>query len=369
MHGPHYVDTPAALARACASCAAVPAVAVDTEFERSVTYHPRPALIQLGDREQIWLLDPIVLADLEPLGRLLDADLPLKIMHSVAEDLAVLRRATGREPGAVFDTQLAAAFAGIGFGLGYHALVKELLGIEVSKDQTRSDWLRRPLSEAQLAYAATDVAHLHEMHRVLSTRVQELGRMPWLIEETGRLRARGAEDDGERDFLRLADRATDDRARGVLRALCHWRNLEAQRRDRPRRHVADDPLLIALADARPRDLPALERLAEWHAHRGRARPAALVQAVAQTRDAPPQPRPAGAAELREHRQVLECLKRAVSQVAASSGIAAALLAPRRMLEQAVIQCRVQGRDALPEEFDGWRAGLLEAPLMACLRGG
>lgn len=365
----HYVDDPAALERACRACAAAATVAVDTEFERSVTYHPRPALIQLADGEQIWLLDPVALTDLEPLGRLLDADPPLKIMHSVAEDLTVLRRATGREPGAVFDTQLAAAFAGIGFGLGYHALVRELLGIEVSKEQTRSDWLRRPLSEAQLTYAATDVAHLHEMHRLLSTRLQELGRMPWLAEETARLRERSAGDDAERDFLRLADRVTDDHARGVLRALCQWREREAQQRDRPRRHVIDDPLLIALAQTQPRDAPTLQSLPAWRSHRGRARAAALLQAVAQAGDAAPQALAARAVDLREHRQVLDCLKRAVSQVAASSGIAAALLAPRRMLEQAVVHARLHGHDALPEEFGGWRAALLEGPVMACLRDG
>lgn len=365
----HYVDNPAALECACRACAAVEAIALDTEFERSVTYHPRPALIQIGDGARIWLLDPIAISDLEPLGELLDSDPPLKIMHSVIEDLSVLRRATGREPASVFDTQLAAALAGVGFGLGYHALVKELLGVEVSKDQTRSDWLQRPLSDAQLEYAAIDVAHLHDLHRILAARLRELGRGQWLDEETRQLRRRSAEDDSERDFLRLADRVQDDHARGVLRALCAWRNQEAQRRDRPRRHVADDPLLVALASARPDTPAALESLPAWRIHRGRARATALLGAVAEAHDAPPRPLPPGAADLRAHRQVLDCLKRAVSEVAASTGIAAALLAPRRMLEQAVIHARVQGRDGLPEEFTGWRTSLLGAPLMACLHDG
>jgi ribonuclease D len=365
----HYVDTPAALECACRACAAAGAVALDTEFERSVTYHPRPALIQLGDGARIWLLDPLALADLEPLGELLDHDPPLKIMHSVLEDLSVLRRATGREPASVFDTQLAAALAGVGFGLGYHALVKELLGVEVSKDQTRSDWLQRPLSDAQLAYAATDVAHLHALHRLLAARLHELGRSGWLDEETQRLRQRSGEDDSQRDYLRLADRVPDDRARGVLHALCAWRNQEAQQRDRPRRHIADDPLLVALASARPDTPAALENLPAWRIHRGRARAAALLGALAQAQDAPHQPLPPGAADLRAHRRALDCLKRAVAEVAAATGIAAALLAPRRMLEQAVIHARLQGRPGLPEEFGGWRAALLEAPVLACLHDG
>lgn len=363
----HYVDTEAALERACRDCARAAAVALDTEFERSVTYHPRPALIQIGDGERIWLLDPIALPDLEPLGRLLDADPPLKIMHSAIEDLSVLQRATGRIPQALFDTQLAAALTGHGFGLGYHALVKKMLGIEVSKDQTRSEWLQRPLSNAQLSYAAIDVVHLHGLHRALAARLEELGRTPWLEEETRRMCQRSAGDDTERDYQRLADRAHDDRSRGVLRALCAWRNQEAQRRDRPRRHIADDPLLAELASARPGGLTALERLPAWQVHRGRASAIALLQAVAQAHDAPPWPRAPGAADLREHRRALECLKRAVAEVAATSGIAAGLLAPRRMLEQAVIHARLQGQPGLPAEFSGWRAGLLETPLLECLR--
>jgi len=362
----HYVDTLEALERACQACGEAAAVAVDTEFERSVTYHPRPALIQIGDGERIWLLDPLALPDLAALGRLLDASPPLKIMHSAMEDLSVLQRATDRVPQALFDTQLAAALTGHGFGLGYHALVKDLLGVEVSKDQTRSDWLRRPLSDAQLSYAAADIAHLHALHRRLAARLEELGRTPWLDEETRRMRQRGTDDDAERDFLRLADRAQDDRSRGVLRAMCGWRNQDARQRDRPRRHVVDDPLLLELASARPQDHASLERLPAWRGHRGRASAAALLRAVADTLDAPPLARVPGAADLREHRRALDCLKRAVSEVAASSGIAAGLLAPRRMLEQAVVHARLQGQEGLPEEFSGWRTGLLQARLLECL---
>lgn len=364
---PLYVDDAAGLERACEACAGSAALALDTEFERSVTYYPRPALIQLGDGEQIWLLDPLALNDLEPLGCLLDREQPLKIMHSVTEDLSVLRRATGREPATVFDTQLAAALAGQDFGLGYHALVKLLLGIDVSKDQTRSNWLRRPLSSAQLRYAAIDVAHLHELHRILTARLEALGRLDWLAQETQRLRQRGTNEDVERDFTQLANRVEDDQARGVLFALCAWREREAQRRDRPRRHIVDDPLLVTLARERPGDQVMLERLPQWQEHRGRAEAVTALRALTQALQAQPRPVPLAALDLREHRRTLECLKQAVVEVSRVSGISAALLAPRRMLESAVIHARMQGRDGLPQEFRGWRAELLEAPLLECLR--
>ena len=247
----------------CDAWARCETLAVDTEFERSVTYFPRPALIQVCDGDETWLIDPLAVTKLETLGRVLAAGRPTKIMHSALEDLTVLECATGCPPDAVFDTQLAAAFAGHGFGMGYHALVEALLDIQVSKDQTRSDWLRRPLSTAQLAYAAADVEHLHPVHSLLVARLDKLGRRTWLEEETQLVFRRARSDDVERDYLRLAGQVEGDRVRGALRSLVAWREEEARRRDRPRRHVADDPLLVDLARALPEDRQGIESLPSW----------------------------------------------------------------------------------------------------------
>ncbi len=366
----HYVDDPQALAEACAACAAAPIVGLDTEFERSVTYHPRPALLQLTDGHDTWLVDPLALPDLAPVGALIAAGNPLPVLHSALEDLTVLARATGREPARLFDTQLAAAFAGVGFGLGYHALVKALLGIAVSKGQTRSDWLRRPLSDAQKAYAAADVAHLPALHGLLDERLRALGRCDWLDEETARMRERAAADDGTRDWLQLARRVSgDDAARGRLRELCLWREQEARDRDRPRRHVAGDELLVAVALVPPADRAALESMEAWREGRARAGARALLGAVQAAAQAPPQPLPPEAMDLTPHRETLQCLRRVVSETARSLGLEPALLAPRRMLESAVVHTRVHGRDGLPEDFGGWRDPLLRERLMACLHHG
>jgi ribonuclease D len=364
----HYVEDPLALTDICSGWPADAAMAVDTEFERSTTYHPRPALIQITDGDATWLVDPLAIDDLSPLGTLMADTAVTKILHSALEDLTVLRLATGHGPSNVFDTQLAAAFAGVGFSLGYHALVLELLTVNLKKDQTRSNWLQRPLSDAQLQYAADDVTHLHALHGILSQRLDDLGRTEWLREETDRVFARNGQDETQRDFLRLVRRAGhDDTARGALNFLVAWREREADRRNRPRRHVVDDDLLVDLARECPSDNQALAALESWPRHRGRARANQILQAVAQARDAPPLPLPPEASDLDEFRKTLSNAKQIVSGVSASLGLEPALVAPRRLLEKALVHVRLKGHDALPEEFQGWRAPLLSSPLLQCLQ--
>jgi ribonuclease D len=365
-----YVDNPSALVSACEACASRTAVGLDTEFERSRTYYPRPALLQLTDDDQTWLIDPLALPDLAALAGLLTRDSPCIVMHSAPEDLEVLFVATGRQPSTLFDTQLAAGLAGLSPGLGYHALVRDLLDVEVSKDQTRSDWLRRPLSEAQLHYAATDVAYLLALRDRLSERLRALGRLSWLDEDTTRLCARAARDDGSRrDFERLADRTgADDRARGRLSALCEWREQTARRRDRPRRHVASDQLLVALALSAPSDRAALEALPEW-TDRGTRRQVgatAVLEALADADGAPPLPPPLP--DLTPHRGTLDSMRRVVAARASALELEPSVLASRRLLEKTFVEVCIHGRD-LPEELRGWRAEHLETPIMECLRNG
>ncbi|MDR2012456.1 MAG: ribonuclease D, partial [Rhodanobacter sp.] len=138
-------------------------IGLDTEFMRVDTFLPRLALVQIGIGERIGLVDPLCAIDPAPLAALLGDPAYTTIMHGAGEDLEAL--ATWPCPIArLFDTQIAAAFAGLGQGLGYRKLVNELLGVDIPKTETRSDWLRRPLSAQQLDYAAQDVAHLAPLH-------------------------------------------------------------------------------------------------------------------------------------------------------------------------------------------------------------
>jgi hypothetical protein len=162
-------------------------VALDTEFVFERTFRPRLGLIQIAAGGEIALVDTVRIADLSPLAALLTAPNVRKIVHSGSGDVPILRRATGASPQPLFDTQIAAAFAGLGPSLSYAALIRELFAVELPKHETRTDWLRRPLSTDQLRYAAEDVEQLEAAATELERRLRELGRLEWALEDSAEL--------------------------------------------------------------------------------------------------------------------------------------------------------------------------------------
>lgn len=143
-----WVNSDEALAEVCQAWLSLPVIAVDTEFMRTDTYYPKPALIQVFDGKANTLIDPLVTTQLEPLAAVLTSSEVVKVFHACSEDLEVFSCLLGAVPAPLFDTQIAAAFCGLGFSRGYAALVEELLQIKLFKEETRSDWLQRPLTQA-----------------------------------------------------------------------------------------------------------------------------------------------------------------------------------------------------------------------------
>ncbi|MCM2337971.1 MAG: ribonuclease D, partial [Lysobacter sp.] len=245
-------------------------IGLDTEFIRERTFWPQLALVQIAldtgtgalAPDDILLVDPLVPGMAEVLAAILADTAILKVMHSPSEDLVAFRHTCGVVPSPLFDTQAAAAMAGIGGGLGYQKLVEQLTGVPLPKGETRSDWLRRPLSPAQLEYAADDVRHLFEMHDVLSDQLQRAGRTAWLDEDAARTVANATNEGPERWphlSLRSAGFLEPDAQRRLLRLL-RWRDLYARNNDRPRTWILDNELAVALARNPPIDLPGLLRV-------------------------------------------------------------------------------------------------------------
>ena len=262
----------ASLATACERWSAADLIGVDTEFVRERTYYPRPGLIQVSDREGVTLVDPTGISDFGPLAALLTNASVTKLMHAGDEDLDVVDLLTGVTPVGVFDTQLAGAFAGYGFASSYASLVEVLLGVALDKGLTRSDWLSRPLSWAQLHYASLDVLYLAPMHERLSRELAALGRAAWFEEELQhRRRAWAVSRHPEGAYTRVKRRGKLAPPRhAVLRALSQWREVEAMARDMPRRHLLTDEVLVALASTLDLDAPSLDDV-EGLSPRARAR--------------------------------------------------------------------------------------------------
>ncbi|MDX1433005.1 MAG: ribonuclease D, partial [Gammaproteobacteria bacterium] len=271
-----------AFARLCHECLELDLVALDTEFERTRTYYPRPALVQLCDARRTMLVDPTALADFSPLGELLARERPSKVMHACEGDIEVLEVLAGVTPAAVFDTQVAAAFTGHGYSASYGELLRKVLGVDLAKAETRSDWLARPLTPAQLEYATLDVAYLPALHAALAARLEALGRRRWFDEEMARLQAsRRADREPERAWRKIRSaRTLAPQARARLEALAAWREREARRRDLPRRMVVGDDALLGLALEAPHARAELGRVRALSARAARRYGDELLETLA-----------------------------------------------------------------------------------------
>jgi len=360
-----YLDTPEALDRAGQSWAGETRLAVDTEFVRTRTFYPKLGLVQVASDEGIFLLDPLAIDDLESLARVLRDPQITKIFHSPSEDFEVLYHLFGEFPQGVFDTQIAAALAGHGPSLGYGALVAELLDVDLPKGQTRTDWLRRPLSEKQLHYAALDVAHLPVLHEKLERQLAELGRTHWAEEEFARL---GDADrflpEPEEAYLRLKQlRGLSRRQTAVLRELAAWREREARRRDLPRNFVVHQNTLKQIAQKMPPSLDQLGKLKGVDRREIRRHGGKMLEIVRGVRELPEgelPPGPTSKTDLSKHRERFDTLRGEVADLARELGLAPELLATRRQIEE-LLQRALVG-EGPPEELQGWRWSLLEARL-------
>ncbi len=265
------IRTAEALAELVAYALSCERVALDTEFVWNRTYYPQLGVIQLAlAGDDCHLIDPVAIADLSPLGALLEhAEIEL-ILHDAQQDLAILRRVTGAFPRNIFDTRCAAGFANMSSTSSLAELLAQTLGVILDKTETRTNWVRRPLSRDQLAYAIEDVRYLHETRKVLQARVEEIGRSTWLAEEMATYddpRLYEARDPREQ-FTRIKGTGRVSRRElAILRELAAWREEEARRSDLPRNHVLTDETLVLLARHKPRSLGELGRLRTLGNHR------------------------------------------------------------------------------------------------------
>ncbi|MGH8084865.1 MAG: ribonuclease D [Lysobacter sp.] len=361
---PVWITDPAALAAHFANRPA--RIGLDTEFIRERTYWPQLALVQIAiERDagiQILLVDPLAPGITEALATILDDESILKVMHSPSEDLVAFKHACNVVPRPLFDTQLAAALVGIAGGMGYQKLVEQITGVALAKGETRSDWLRRPLSPSQLEYAADDVRHLFEMHDALDGMLGELGRREWLADDARRTVANADVDALERWphlSMRSAHFLDLDAQRRLVRLL-RWREAHARDSDRPRSWILDNELAVALARTPPADRDALQAQLDAHPKAPRKLGDAIWRALSTPLDDEADTPDASVAEKRDKNRVRQ-LQDAVAARSAELGLPDGLLASRRYLEALL------DRGEWPDALAGWRRDALEpslAPLLA-----
>lgn len=351
-----------ALAEFGAALADASAIGLDTEFMRERTYRAQLCLVQAASARRAACIDPLALGSLASLAGVLGPDGPVKVLHAARQDLEVLAAAVGRVA-PVFDTQVAAALAGFPSQVGYADLVRQLLGHDLPKAHTRTDWSRRPLSPDQLEYALDDVRHLLALRERLLEKLHRLGRLGWLEEE---LRAIADPQDFTVDpdqaWRRLKGvHALDAGRQRLAKALAAWRERRAIERNRPRGWILDDAALREIVAAVPRSAAALASTAGVPAgvvqHSG-AELLAIVREAGVPDPPPPLPR-----RERPDAALVSTIKRlgeVTRQAAAEAGIGAEVLAPRRELE------RLAAGDRSVAALQGWRRGVVGERLLESL---
>ena len=358
-----WIDQPDILAARIAAWRDEPMVAMDTEFIRERTYYPQLALVQLAVPGEVLLVDPLAPGIAPVLATLLDDASTVKLMHSASEDLQALLRGCGSVPSPVFDTQVAAALAGHGAGLSYLKLVEQVTGITLEKGETRSDWLRRPLSDSQLKYAADDVLHLHALHHALEPKLRELGRLDWLRSDSERAIANARNDmDDPLPHLSVRSAQSLDAAGQIrLRRLLRWRDVEARRSNRPRSWVLDNEFAVVLSRRPFEDFDRFSAIMDANPKAPRKARRELWDLLQAGADADELSMPVNRSGEASDKQRLRNLQEAVSELAKSLDLPEGLLCARRHLE-----LLLEGR-GWPTSLEGWRRSLLEpvlTPLLA-----
>jgi ribonuclease D len=258
---PALIATTEALAALCDRLAEEEFVTVDTEFMRERTYWPELCVVQLAGTHEVAVVDaeaPDI--DLSPLGELLANQAVMKVFHASRQDIEIFVLRFGEVPKPLFDTQIAAMVAGFGDQVGYDALVSSLTGGSIEKAHRFSDWAARPLSAAQIAYAAADVTYLREVYAKLRTRLEQEARLDWVAEEMADLADPGKyRIDPDSAWERLRPRSGNRRFLGMVRALAAWREREAQRVNIPRQRLLRDETVLEIAATAPDSPEGLAR--------------------------------------------------------------------------------------------------------------
>ncbi len=367
------VDTPEALARLCERIAAAPRVGLDTEFHTERSYTPHLMVVQLLFDDGVAVVDPLALS--EPVLRpLADALANARVVgHALSSDLRILADQFDELPREIFDTQVAAAFAGYGLSISLLDLVRDLCGVTLRKSQTVSDWSTRPFTAKQIEYLVDDVRYLFALEDGLRERLAERGRESWAEQETRALADIGTyRSDPRRLYVRVSGHARMNRRElGILSELAALRDRYARERNIPLKYVLPDDVMVGLVQLRPKSVDELSQLRRVDAGTRRNLGERIVEAVRRGEAIPESDLPARAPKpLGPQREALvSMLAVLVSALAAENDLPATLLLPRAALER-IAREAPQSPDALADVLGltSWRRDLAVAPLWGMLAG-
>jgi ribonuclease D len=359
------VDQQSQLDAACAAISRDDLIAVDTEFARTTQFTPRLCLVQISAGPQVFCVDELAGLDTSALWDILCAGTGLRVLHAAKQDMEVAWVTYQRLPQPLFDTQIAAALVGHPAQIGYAALVKALLDVDVDKTHTRADWSLRPLRPELIAYANTDVIHLPVVHELLCAELERLGRYAWAVEDSARLvdpdLYRNNPDGAWRRLPGLPRMPVVVQLRA--RRLARWREENAIRADRPRQWILSDRALLDIAQRNPPDEAGLANCEDLPAGVARRQAGALLAELAAAAD-----ELASGTDLTQElrpelidQAEIKRLGKIVDEVARTLGVVPEILATRKDLA-----ALIRGEPEL-RLLSGWRKSVIGEPLLAAVR--
>lgn len=367
---PIWIRSNQQLKEQCADWLQAPFLAVDTEFIRTKTFYPEAGLLQVADATHSYLIDPLSIDDWQPLVEVFTHPLVVKVFHACPEDLEVCRRLLGVFPEPLADTQLAAAYAGLGAGLGFQRLLEEVLNIHLPKEETRSDWLQRPLTEQQVRYAVADVHFLYKVYPKLLQKLKELGRLHWLHEDCERILKQAGEAEKPENYYTRIKQGWRLRAQELfmLKQLSLWREHQARLENVPRNRVIDGQVLWNMARHKTATKEQMLR-AGMHPNEFKRYGDKLLELTEQILkiDQSAWPKPLNKPLAPEDAFKFKDLKNFVKERAEQLQIPAELLANKKALES-LLRSGLNGRPAkLPKLLEGWRYKEVGQPLLELLQ--
>ena len=346
---------------------------IDTEFMPEGRYRPLLCLVQICVGEEVVVLDPLQdgLGDPAPLAAVLADPAIEVILHAGRQDVAILRRAWDTTFANVFDTQIAAGFAGFSAQAGYTGLLHDVLKIRLEKSASFTRWDARPLTPEQLRYAREDVEHLLPLAGELRRRLNERERLEWAREEFLGITEATDERDPDEAWRRLPRvSGLDPRARALARELAAWRERTAAAEDRPLGSVLRDPTLVELAKRAPKSPKELGQIRGAGPDVIRRRARDILAAVERGRDAPPVRLDEGDRYATDavDGPTIALAEALVRARANEAGLAYELIAARADLAPVVVAARRSRPEPDVRTLRGWRRGLVGAELLELLAG-
>lgn len=355
------------LQRFCAQWISQPYICLDTEFIRTQTYYPIAGLIQVADEQGSYFIDPLTVSDWQPFAEVLSQPLVLKVMHAMSEDIEVFQKLMpSLKPEALIDTQIATALLGMDFQISFQKLVKQTLNINLDKNQTRSNWLKRPLTDEQIYYAQEDVHYLYKAYPKLMLKLKKLDREAWLIQECANILAEANSNNQLANYytrIKLAWKLNPKNL-FVLKQLAIWRERKAQQLDVIRSKFVQDDSLWRIARFLSKNEFELKQ-AGLSADLIEQYGAEILEIVVESQKVDERhwpsalPKPLSIPAGEQYKK----MRKKVVELARKEGVTPELLARKKELQTLIRSGDSQRSYQLPNYFKGWRYNLVGKPLL------